>query len=117
MAPLTAFQRTTSFLPFLCFDTRKFTFGNVFLFDTLAVTLLLPDVIDGITVDCFVGGLVSVTVGAMVGFKVGITVGTTVGLTVCFLCIVAHMSEKGKPFWKTFWHFFFSGLYTGNRAM
>ena len=82
MAPLTAFQQTTSFLPFLCFDTRKFTFGNVFLFDTLAITLLLPDVIDGITVDCFVGGLVGVTVGAIVGFKVGIAVGTAVGLTV-----------------------------------
>ena len=82
MAPLTAFQRTTSFLLFLCFGTRKFTFGNVFLFDTLAITLLLPDVIDGITVDCFVGRLVGVTVGAMVGFKVGITVGTVVGLTV-----------------------------------
>ena len=71
MVPLTAFQRTTSFLPFLCFDTRKFTFGNVFLFDTLAITLLLPDVIDGITVDCFVGGLVGVTVDVTVGAIVG----------------------------------------------
>lgn len=67
MTSLTAFQRTTSFLPFLFFGTRKITFDNVFL----------PDILSELS-----GVTEGVTVGAMVGFKVGIAVGTVVGLTV-----------------------------------